>query len=219
VADPGRQHPGRPGLGAGRPHPGAQRPKAPVVTPPATPTPTPTPLTTFRGWKGEYFANPNLQAPPAVVQDDATINFNWGAARLRPACPQQLLGALVAPGLLRGGQLPHPVNVAGRRAAVSRRPAADRRLAERRPARAGGLTAACWRAATTAWWWSTQAERQRPDRRQLAVCAGPATHGHHQRAQPGRHRPAVDLQRGQLHSGARPADRALRMALRRRQRR
>lgn len=51
----------------------------PVVTPPPLPTPTPTPLTTFRGWKGEYFANPNLQAPAAVVQDDPDISFNWGA--------------------------------------------------------------------------------------------------------------------------------------------
>lgn len=51
----------------------------PVVTPPPAPTPTPTPLTTFSGWKGEYFSNPNLQAPPTVVQDDPTINFNWGS--------------------------------------------------------------------------------------------------------------------------------------------
>jgi len=59
----------------------------PVVTPPPTPTPTPTPLTTFRGWKGEYFANPNLQPPPAVVQDDANINFNWGSGPPAPGLP------------------------------------------------------------------------------------------------------------------------------------
>jgi heat shock protein HslJ/uncharacterized protein YraI len=60
---------------------------APVVAAPPTPTPTPTPLTTFRGWKGEYFANPNLQPPPTVVQDDPTINFNWGAGAPAPGVP------------------------------------------------------------------------------------------------------------------------------------
>jgi heat shock protein HslJ/uncharacterized protein YraI len=60
---------------------------APVVASPPTPTPTPTPLTTFGGWKGEYFANPNLQPPPAVVQDDPTINFNWGAGAPAPGVP------------------------------------------------------------------------------------------------------------------------------------
>ncbi len=59
----------------------------PVVASPATPTPTPTPLTTFRGWKGEYFANPNLLPPPAVVQDDANVNFNWGAGSPAPGMP------------------------------------------------------------------------------------------------------------------------------------
>lgn len=59
----------------------------PAVTPPPTPTPTATPLTTFRGWKGEYFANPNLQAPPAVVQDDANVNFNWGSGAPAPGVP------------------------------------------------------------------------------------------------------------------------------------
>jgi heat shock protein HslJ/uncharacterized protein YraI len=60
---------------------------APVVASPPTPTPTPTPLTTFRGWKGEYFDNPNLQPPAVVVQDDATINFNWGAGAPAPGLP------------------------------------------------------------------------------------------------------------------------------------
>jgi PKD repeat protein/uncharacterized protein YraI len=59
----------------------------PVVASPPTPTPTATPLTTFRGWKGEYFDNPNLQPPPAVVQDDPSINFNWGAGAPAPGVP------------------------------------------------------------------------------------------------------------------------------------
>jgi len=59
----------------------------PVVTPPPLPTATATPLTSFSGWKGEYFANPNLQAPPAAVQDDPTINFNWGSGPPAPGLP------------------------------------------------------------------------------------------------------------------------------------
>ena len=33
---------------------------------------------TFTGWEGRYFTNPDLQGDPAVVRDDATINFDWG---------------------------------------------------------------------------------------------------------------------------------------------
>jgi RNase P/RNase MRP subunit p29 len=33
----------------------------------------------FPEWKGEYFANPNLQGKPVVVRNDAMIDFNWGA--------------------------------------------------------------------------------------------------------------------------------------------
>lgn len=59
----------------------------PVLTPPPVPTTTPTPLVTFRGWKGEYFDNPNLQAPPALVQDDGEINFNWGQGAAAAGLP------------------------------------------------------------------------------------------------------------------------------------
>lgn len=31
------------------------------------------------GWRGEYFNNTSLSGAPAVVRDDAGINFNWGA--------------------------------------------------------------------------------------------------------------------------------------------
>lgn len=33
----------------------------------------------FPEWKGEYFANPNLQGNPVVVRNDTKIDFNWGA--------------------------------------------------------------------------------------------------------------------------------------------
>lgn len=59
----------------------------PVVTPPPVPTPTPTPLQTFNGWKGEYFANADVQGQPVVVQDDPQINFNWGAGAPAPGVP------------------------------------------------------------------------------------------------------------------------------------
>ncbi|MBK8905765.1 MAG: SH3 domain-containing protein [Anaerolineaceae bacterium] len=37
---------------------------------------TPVPYT---NWKGEYFNNMNLSGSPALVRDDAAINFNWGS--------------------------------------------------------------------------------------------------------------------------------------------
>ncbi|MEZ4771025.1 MAG: PKD domain-containing protein [Caldilineales bacterium] len=59
----------------------------PVATPPPLPTPTATPLQTFNGWRGEYFANADLQGQPVVVQDDPQINFNWGAGSPAPGVP------------------------------------------------------------------------------------------------------------------------------------
>jgi len=29
-------------------------------------------------WQGEYFANPVFQGPPALVRQDAVVNFDWG---------------------------------------------------------------------------------------------------------------------------------------------
>lgn len=39
---------------------------------------------TITGWRGEYFNNVTLGDPPAIVRDDAQINFNWGAAAPAP---------------------------------------------------------------------------------------------------------------------------------------
>ncbi len=33
---------------------------------------------TIYNWRGEYFNNPSLAGSPALVRDDAQINFNWG---------------------------------------------------------------------------------------------------------------------------------------------
>ncbi|HSM54560.1 MAG TPA: PA14 domain-containing protein [Candidatus Sulfomarinibacteraceae bacterium] len=36
------------------------------------------PSQTIRNWRGEYFNNTSLSGSPAVVRDDASIDFNWG---------------------------------------------------------------------------------------------------------------------------------------------
>lgn len=65
----------------------------PVATPPplstATPTPTtaPTVPSVFQGWKGEYFANPDVAEPATLIRDDPQINFNWGSGAPAPGIP------------------------------------------------------------------------------------------------------------------------------------
>ena len=65
----------------------------PVATPPplstatATPTAAPTVPSVFQGWKGEYFANPDVAEPPVLVRDDPQINFNWGSGAPAPGIP------------------------------------------------------------------------------------------------------------------------------------
>lgn len=46
------------------------------VPPPCQPEP-PTPT---KPWRGEYFANRDLQGSPALIRGDAEINFHWGGA-------------------------------------------------------------------------------------------------------------------------------------------
>lgn len=41
------------------------------------PQPTPTPV--FNAWKGEYYNNTSLGGQPALVRNDADVNFNWGS--------------------------------------------------------------------------------------------------------------------------------------------
>ena len=40
--------------------------------------PQPTPVPSYANWKGEYYANRYLTGAPAIVRDDATLQFNWG---------------------------------------------------------------------------------------------------------------------------------------------
>ena len=35
-------------------------------------------ITTFKDWRGEYFANPDLAGRPAFVRNDESIGFGWG---------------------------------------------------------------------------------------------------------------------------------------------
>jgi hypothetical protein len=41
----------------------------------------------FFGWKGEYFANPHLAGPPAMVRDDPDIVFDWEDRSPAPSLP------------------------------------------------------------------------------------------------------------------------------------
>jgi PKD repeat protein/uncharacterized protein YraI len=59
----------------------------PVVPPPPTPTPTPPPPVVITGWKGEYYANRELQGDPVLVRDDAEIKFDWGTGSPAPEVP------------------------------------------------------------------------------------------------------------------------------------
>jgi len=44
-------------------------------------------ITTFVGWKGEYFANPDLEGKPAFVRDDETVGFDWQHNAPAPGMP------------------------------------------------------------------------------------------------------------------------------------
>ena len=53
-----------------------------AIVPPPTATPTPTPTNTptlgeYSGWRGKYFANPDLTGNPVLTRDDANLDFNW----------------------------------------------------------------------------------------------------------------------------------------------
>jgi hypothetical protein len=42
------------------------------------------PVTPITNWRGEYFNNISLSGTPALVRDDAQINFNWGSGSPAP---------------------------------------------------------------------------------------------------------------------------------------
>jgi hypothetical protein len=57
-------------------------------TPTGTPTPTPTPTAlVITDWRGEYYANRELQGNPVLVRNDGYVDFNWGEGSPGPTVP------------------------------------------------------------------------------------------------------------------------------------
>jgi hypothetical protein len=44
-------------------------------------------LQSYKGWKGEYYANPDLEGTPVIVRDDSVLNFDWGSGSPDGAIP------------------------------------------------------------------------------------------------------------------------------------
>jgi PKD repeat protein/uncharacterized protein YraI len=61
----------------------------PVVQPPPAPAPTVAPPVVITEWKGEYFDNRNLEGEPALVRNDAQINFDWTGQSPAPEIPAE----------------------------------------------------------------------------------------------------------------------------------
>lgn len=55
------------------------------------------------GWAAEYFANPDLLGPPAVVREDMELAFDWGAAAPDPALPTDGFSARWLRGIVFAG--------------------------------------------------------------------------------------------------------------------
>ena len=47
----------------------------------------------YPDWKGEYWANPDLAGPPALVRNDPEINFGWGHGAPAPGLPVDYFSA------------------------------------------------------------------------------------------------------------------------------
>ena len=63
----------------------------PVPTPTARPArpPAATAAPASAGWRGEYYANPDLQGQPALVRTDADIGFDWDTDAPAPGLPAE----------------------------------------------------------------------------------------------------------------------------------
>jgi hypothetical protein len=51
-------------------------------------------LGTFSGWQGKYFDNAQLRGGPALVRDDAAIDFDWGEGAPAPWMPSDNFSAV-----------------------------------------------------------------------------------------------------------------------------
>lgn len=69
----------------------------PVVQPPPPPvTPTPTPTATppvITEWRAEYYKDRTLSGNPALVRNDVTVNFDWGAGSPASGLPADSFSA------------------------------------------------------------------------------------------------------------------------------
>jgi len=54
---------------------------------PLTTLPPPPPPPPITAWQGEYFNNPSLTGAPALIRNDASINFNWTTGSPSPVIP------------------------------------------------------------------------------------------------------------------------------------
>lgn len=59
----------------------------PAAPPTVTRTATSTPVAIRAGFRGEYFANRDLQGVPVMVRADRALLFNWGASAPAPGVP------------------------------------------------------------------------------------------------------------------------------------
>ncbi|MBN1136828.1 MAG: hypothetical protein JXM73_09590 [Anaerolineae bacterium] len=58
------------------------------IPPTDTPTPTLTPTAlVITDWRGEYFANRELQGDPVLIRNDGYVDFSWGEGSPAPAIP------------------------------------------------------------------------------------------------------------------------------------
>ena len=63
-------------------------PPWPTTAPwPTAVPPTPVPPIVITGWRGEYFASINPYGQPALIRNDAAIDFNWGLGSPAPGLP------------------------------------------------------------------------------------------------------------------------------------
>ena len=49
-------------------------------------------ITSFAGWRGEYYANRDLAGAPRMMRDDAEISFDWGQGAPAPNMPADNFG-------------------------------------------------------------------------------------------------------------------------------
>ncbi|MEM7127458.1 MAG: PA14 domain-containing protein [Chloroflexota bacterium] len=71
-----------------------QAAEAPPIPPTSTPTWTPAPVVVvIQEWRGDYWANPNLDGDPTLIQNDQIISFEWGSESPSSEIPEDNFSA------------------------------------------------------------------------------------------------------------------------------